>query len=97
MAGDEAGGCERYERDEQMMQERRALENRTWSECADCDRGEEGSEEEKVLWADNDLCGVVRKGVELRVDAYGVVIFSVEMFEKTSCAPAAAEDDDSFF
>jgi len=34
---------------------RRTLEDGARCECADCDGGEERGEEEKVLWADDDL------------------------------------------
>lgn len=39
----------------------------------------------------------MRKGGEGSSGTDGVVIFSVEMFEKTGCTPTAAENDEGLF
>ena len=67
-----------------------------WGECAHRDGGEEGGEEEKVLWTDDDLArGENARAWRRKTD--GVVIFSVEVFEEAGCTPAAAEDDEGLF
>lgn len=93
--GEETGGCGGYERDRGRGMGH-TLENGACGEGADRDGGEEGGEEEKVLWADDDL-NRGEKANEMRRKTDGVVIFSVEVFEETGRPPAAAEDDEGLF
>ena len=79
MTSDETGSCGGYKRDQQA-DTRPTLEDGACGERADSNRGEEWGEEEKVLWADDDL-DAGEKAHRAVGGAYGVVVFGVEMLQ----------------